>query len=138
MKKNNLMKQGGWHWVTRALLWVSSLLLGLLVIFTVLLSVLDDDDYRVALIWGVDRFLDSTLDIKGPFTISFGKELELEVKKVHFKANDGSYELSIGDFSGRQKLGSYLMTGTWWINDLTFTDVYVDIVPRQHHVDQLA
>ncbi len=136
MKKNNLMKQGGWHWVTRALLWVSSLLLGLLVIFTVLLSVLDDDDYRVALIWGVDRFLDSTLDIKGPFTISFGKELELEVKKVHFKANDGSYELSIGDFSGRQKLGSYLMTGTWWINDLTFTDVYVDINIKERGPDE--
>ncbi|MBQ0806475.1 MAG: AsmA family protein [Porticoccus sp.] len=136
MKKNNLKKQGGWHWVTRALLWVSSLLLGLLVIFTVLLSVLDDDDYRVALIWGVDRFLDSTLEINGPFTISFGKELELEAKKVHLKANDGTYELSIGDFSGRQKLGSYLKTGTLWINDLTFTDVYVDINIKERGLDQ--
>ncbi|MEH6529514.1 MAG: hypothetical protein V7718_06200, partial [Porticoccus sp.] len=131
MKKSNLKKQGGWHWVTQALLWVSSLPLGLLVICVVLLSFLDDDDYRVALIWGVDHFLDSSLEIKGPFSISFGKELEIAARDIHLKANDGSYELSVGDFSGRQQLGSYLKTGTCWIKFLTLIDVHVDITEQR-------
>ncbi|HEB27488.1 MAG TPA: AsmA family protein [Porticoccus sp.] len=130
MKKNNLKKQGGWHWVTHTLLWVSCLPLGLLVIFAVLLSFFDDDDYRAALIWGVDRFLDSSLEIKGPFSVSFGKELEVAARGVHLKADDGSYELSVGEFTGRQQLGSYLKTGTWWINVLTLVDVHVDVTEQ--------
>lgn len=131
MKKSNLKKQGGWHWVTQALLWVLSILLGLLVICVVLFSFLDDDDYRVALIWGVDRFLDSSLEIKGPFSVSFGKDLEVAAGEVYLKAHDGSYELSVGDFSGRQQLGSYLKTGTCWIKFLTLIDVHVDITEQQ-------
>ncbi|MDX2349876.1 MAG: AsmA family protein [Porticoccus sp.] len=131
MKKNNLKKQGGWHWVIHALLWVLSLPLGLLIICVVLLSFLDDDDYRVALIWGVDHFLDSSLEIKGPFSVSFGKELEVAAGEVYLKAYDGSYELSVGNFSGRQQLGSYLKTGTCWIKFLTLIDVHVDITEQQ-------
>jgi AsmA family len=130
MKKSNLKKQGGWHWVARSLLWVSSLPLGLLVICAILLSFFDDDDYRVALIWGVDQFLDSSLEIKGPFSVSFGKELEIAAKEVHLKAGDGSYELSVGEFTGRQQLGSYLKTGTWWINVLTLIDVHVEVTEQ--------
>lgn len=131
MKKRNLKGRGGWRWLTLALLWVSTVPLGLLVIFAVLLSFFDDDDYRVAIIWGVEHFLDSTLEIKGPFSVSFGKEFEIAAGEVYLKANDGSYELSVGEFSGRQQLGSYLKTGTCWIKFLTLIDVRVDITEQQ-------
>ena len=131
MKKSNFKKQGGWHWATHTLVWASSLFFGLLVVCVVLLSLLDDEDYRNVLIWGVDQFLDSSLEIKGPFSISFGKELEVAAGEVYLKANDGSYELSVGDFSGRQQLGSYLKTGTCWIKSLRLIDVHVGIMEQQ-------
>jgi hypothetical protein len=103
------------------------LLLGVLVSLAVLaagaLLLLDDEDYRDALIRASDLFLDARLEINGRFSLDVSREVTLLAEDVFLRANDGSYSFSAGEIIVRQRLGSYLMTGTFWINRLTLSDV---------------
>jgi uncharacterized protein involved in outer membrane biogenesis len=89
---------------------------------------LNDNDYRHALIWSADYFLDSQLEIDGAFSVSIGNEVEVNAEAVRLKANDGSYELSVGKLNVEQRFGSYLSTGTLWINHLGMDDLRAEIV----------
>jgi uncharacterized protein involved in outer membrane biogenesis len=92
---------------------------------------MDDDDYRHVLIWSADYFLDSQLEIDGSFSIKFAREVELNAEKLRLKANDGSYDLSLGKLYLQQRFTSYLGTGTFWINKLSADDLRVEITATQ-------
>jgi len=91
------------------------------------LYLLNDDDYREILIWSADYFLDGRLEIDGAFSVRIGHEVELTAESVRFKAYDGSYDLSVARLNVEQRFGSYLTTGTLWINHLNMEDVRGDI-----------
>jgi uncharacterized protein involved in outer membrane biogenesis len=103
----------------------------LLLLVGLALYLMDDDDYRDVLIWSADYFLDSRLEIDGSFSIKFAQEVELNAEKVHLKANDGSYQLALGNFYLQQRFTSYLRTGTFWINKISADDLQVEITATQ-------
>ena len=111
--------------------WVLYLVGGLLLFVTLLvggaLLFLDDDDYRRLLVFGADHLLDASLEINGDFSFAPGKEITLVAESVRLLAHDGSYSATIGEFSSNQRLGAYLMTGTFWVNSLVLSDVQLDI-----------
>jgi|GEM_PF-1122369 len=89
---------------------------------------MNDNDYRHVLIWSADYFLDSQLEIDGAFSVKFGREVELRAEIVRLKANDSSYDLSLGKLKLEQRFASYLSTGTFWINSLNIEDLHAEIV----------
>ncbi|MDH3901351.1 MAG: hypothetical protein OEU51_09940, partial [Gammaproteobacteria bacterium] len=114
-------------WVRRALYLVVGMLLLAVLLVGGALIFLDDDHYRRLFVFGADHLLDATLEINGDFSFALGKEVTLVAESVRLTANDGSYSANIGEFSGSQRLGSYLMTGTFWVNSLVLSDVQLDI-----------
>jgi len=111
----------------RALFMVLAFGFNLLVVVGAGLYFLNDDDYRHVLIWSVEEFLDSQLEIDGAFSVKFGREVELSAETVRLKANDGSYDLSLGKLHVEQRFASYLSTGTFWINNLSMEDLRAEI-----------
>jgi hypothetical protein len=99
----------------------------LLLLLGASLYFLNDDDYRHVLIWSADYFLDSQLEIDGAFSVRFGREVELNAETVRLKANDGSYDLSLGKLNLEQRFASYVSTGTFWINSLSMEDLSAEI-----------
>jgi hypothetical protein len=99
----------------------------LMLLLGVILYFLSDDNYRQLLVWSADQFLDSELVIDGDFSISIGQEVELTAETVRLKAKDGSYDLSVGKLNVEQRFGSYLWTGTLWINHLNMEDLRGEI-----------
>ena len=91
----------------RALLIVLGFGLNLLLLLGVGIYLLNDDDYRRVAIWSADYFLDSELEIDGGFSLRIGHEVELTAETVRLKANDGSYDLSVGKLNVAQRFGSY-------------------------------
>ena len=119
-------KPGG-SWKRRALVFVAAALVSLLSILGGALYLLDDDGYRHVLIWSADYFLDSQLEIEGAFSIRFAREVELNAEKLHLKANDGSYDLSLDGFYLQQRFTSYLRSGSFWINKLSVDSLQAEI-----------
>ena len=111
----------------RALLMVLAFGLNLVLLLGVGIYLLNNDDYRRVAIWSADYFLDSRLDIDGEFSLRIGHQVELTAEAVHLKANDGSYDLSVGKLNVEQRFGSYLWTGTLWINHLNLEDLHGEI-----------
>jgi hypothetical protein len=118
-------------WIKRLLL----IMLGLMLVITVLIGValvyLDDEDYRRLLIRETDRFLDARLEINGPFSLALGRDLSLIAGDVRLSANDGSYTFEAGEVDLSQRLGSWLMTGTLWINHLFLSDGQLYLKPGE-------
>ena len=111
----------------RALLVVLAFGLNLMLLAGVGLYLLNDDDYRKIAIWSADYFLDGRLEIDGAFSVRIGHEVELTAEGLHLKSYDGSYDLSVGRLNVEQRFGSYLTTGTLWINHLNMEDLQGDI-----------
>jgi hypothetical protein len=101
--------------------------LNLVLLTGVGLYLLNDDDYRKILIWSADYFLDGRLEIDGAFSVSIGHQVELTAEAVRLKAYDGSYDLSLARLNVEQRFGSYLSTGTLWINHLNMEDLHGEI-----------
>jgi uncharacterized protein involved in outer membrane biogenesis len=104
---------------------LASLVLGLLVLTIGALFVLDDEDYRSALVWAADRLLDASLEIKGPFALHFGRQATLSAGDASLKAHDGSYDLEVGSFQTDVRLDS-LLQGIIWVKGLTLADVRLE------------
>jgi hypothetical protein len=119
---NNNDNNTRFGWARRLLLLLIVLLLGLTVLVGGALVYLDDEDYRRLLIWEADRFHDARLEINGPFSLRLGRDLALIAGDVRLTANDGSYTVEAGEVDLSQRLGSWLMTGTLWINHLTLSN----------------
>jgi len=90
-----------------------------------------DDNYRSALIWSADYFYDSQLEIDGDLSLEFGKEVRIAAVGIRLKANDGSYDLSIGKIDGRERFLSFFKTGSWWIPEISLSDVRVEIFEKE-------
>jgi uncharacterized protein involved in outer membrane biogenesis len=99
----------------------------LMLLLGVGIYLLNDDDYRRVAIWSADYFLDSRLEIDGDFSLRIGHQVELTAETVRLKANDGSYDLSVGKLNVGQRFGSYLWTGTLWINHLNLENLRGEI-----------
>jgi hypothetical protein len=82
--------------ILRLAILLPGIVLGLAGMMTAALFILDDDDYRAGLIWAAGRFLDASLEIRGPFALHLGREASLTAGDVSLKANDGSYSLAVG------------------------------------------
>ena len=113
-------------WILRLAVLVPAMVLALAVMVTGALFVLDDEDYRSALVWSADRFLDATLEIGGPFALHLGREASLTAGDFSLRANDGSYSLAVGDFRTRVRLDS-LLEGIYWIKSLVLADVQLEV-----------
>lgn len=114
--------------IGRALILVPAFLVGLLLLLGATLYVMSADSYRNALIWSVDLFLDSQLQIDGTFLIDFGQNTQLIAKDVRLNANDGSYALSIGELHLEQDLDSSIETRSFWLNHLRLSDLDIEVV----------
>ena len=119
----------------RVLTLVAAACINLLLLLGTFLYFMDDDDYRHVLIWSADYFLDSQLEIDGAFTVRFDREFELAAEKVRLKANDGSYDLSLGKLNIEQRLGSYLSEGRLWINSLSMEDLHGEMTATETEQD---
>ena len=91
------------------------------------LTFFDDEDYRWLLGAGAEHLLDARLEINGAFSLSIGRNLQLHAGDVRLIADDGSYLFEAGTVRLNQRLGSYLMTGTFWINQLVLSDAQLYI-----------
>lgn len=118
-------------WMKRLLLLLLGLVLGIAVLIGGALVYLDDEDYRRLLIREADRFLDARLEINGPFSLTLGRDLLLIAGDVRLSANDGSYTFEAGEIDLSQRLGSWLMTGTLWINHLVLSDGQLYLRPGE-------
>jgi hypothetical protein len=115
-------------WARRLLLLLLALALGVGLLIGGALLYLDDEDYRLLLIWEADQFLDAQLEINGPFSLTLGRNLLLNAGDVRLTANDGSYTFEAGEIDLSQRLGSWLMTGTFWTNHLRLADVQLHLI----------
>ena len=113
-------------WILRLAVLLPSIVLSLAVMVTGVLFILDDGDYRSALVWSADRFLDASLEIGGPFALQFGREASLTAGDVSLRANDGSYSLAVGEFRTRVRLDS-LLKGLFWVKSLILADVQLEV-----------
>jgi len=118
-------------WIKRLLVLIVSVIFGSALLVTGVVVLLSDDEYKQLLSWGAEQFLDSTLVISGPINLDISKNITLESGDISLKANNGSYTLSIGSLHGSFRLGSYLRTGTFWINSLALEDVTIQVVESE-------
>ena len=104
--------------------------LGLLLIPVLLLAgallVLDDEDYRDALIWAAERYLDARLEINGPFSFELGSELSLTAERFNLLAKDEQFSLSVEELATRLRLMP-LLSGTIWLDQLVLNDTKLTI-----------
>jgi len=112
-------------WTLRLASLLAGLVLGLAVLAGGALFVLDDEDYRSALIWAAGRFLDASLEIRGPFALHLGREATLSAVDTSLRAHDGSYSLEAGSFQTRVRLDS-LLEGIVWVKGVMLADVRVE------------
>jgi len=113
--------------------WLRSLLLLLAIsaAITVLLPagallILDDSDYKRVLVWATDTFLDSKLEIAGPFSISLSGGVHVTADDVRLQAHDGSYILETQAFRTSFRIVS-ILSGAFVINDLVLVDASLRI-----------
>jgi len=113
-------------WILRLAILLPAMVLGLAIMVAGTLFILDDGDFRSALVWSADRFLDASLEIEGPFALHLGREASLTAGDVNLLAKDGSYSLTVGEFRTRVRLDS-LLEGIFWIKSLIFADVQLEV-----------
>ena len=96
------------------------------------LLILDDADYKRILVWATDTFLDSRLDIAGPFSFSvkLSEGILVSAGDIRLRAHDGSYFITTQQFSTNFRLVS-ILSGALVIKDLTLTDAHLRINETQ-------
>ena len=112
-------------WVLGLTRLLVGLVFGLAVLVGGALYVLDDQDYRSALVWAAGRFLDARLEIGGPFALHFGREIRLSAANARLRAFDGSYNIEVVSFQTSVLLDS-LLEGVVWIKNVTLADVRLE------------
>ena len=114
-------------WIKRLLILLAGLLLGSALLIAASILILEESDYKRMLGWGAEHFLDSQLVIDGPLEIEISRNLSVSSGKIFLKADDDSYQLSIGKLHANFRLSSYLQTGTFWFNNLQLEDIRLDV-----------
>jgi uncharacterized protein involved in outer membrane biogenesis len=113
--------------------WIKKIFVPLIVLFAVfviivgvLLTVLDDEDYRKILISLVNSNTELTLAIDGGFTLDLSSEPSITVSQVSLKSANGDYDVQIDDIEAQIKL-SPLLDGILWFKTLKINDVDIHI-----------
>ena len=127
-RQNRLAHISLGRYLRRLMLLITGIVLALALLLAALLTLLDDEQYRDALVWSADAFMDARLEIKEKFSLDFGRNILLKADAVQLYANDGSYKLDIGSFDGSMRFGDYIKTGTFWVNSLALADVRFEII----------
>ena len=122
-------------WVKRLLILLASLLLTSVLILVCAVLLLQESNYKRILGWGAEQFLDSQLIIKGPLKLDIARNLVLSSGEILLYANDDSYRLAIGKLHASFRLGSYLQTGFFWLNNLELQDINLRVkeTPEGYH-----
>ena len=76
-------------WVVRLLILAIGLLVATALVLALALAAFDDEDYRDALVWAAERYLDVTLKIDGELSIELGPTLALHAQGLSLQTNDG-------------------------------------------------
>lgn len=114
------------HWPWRLLLLLPGVIAAMLLLLAGTLLVLDDADYKRILEWASDTFLDSDLEIAGPFSLRFSDGIHVKADDVRLHAHDGSFSIATRQFSTAFRVIS-LMSGALEIQDLALTDTRLRI-----------
>ncbi|HYQ70684.1 MAG TPA: hypothetical protein VET88_02020, partial [Gammaproteobacteria bacterium] len=113
-------------WLRRLLLLLTAVITAAILLPAGALLVLDDTDYKRILVWATDTFLDSELEIAGPFTITLSDGVHVSAGDVRLQAHDGAYTLTTQAFSTYFRVVS-VFSGTLVIHDLVLTDASLRI-----------
>ncbi|MCK5480351.1 MAG: hypothetical protein KAJ06_04360, partial [Gammaproteobacteria bacterium] len=73
MKREGINTSKSGAWLKRVGVVFIGLLAGLALVIAVLLVVFDEADYKRALAWSADHFLDSELVISGPLSVGYSE-----------------------------------------------------------------
>ena len=113
--------------------WIKKIFVPLIVLFAVsliiagiLLTVLDDEDYRKILISLVNSNSELTLAIDGGFTLDLSSEPSFSASQVSLQSANGDYDIQIDDIEAQIKL-SPLLNGILWFKTLKVNDVDIHI-----------
>jgi len=120
--------------------WIKKIFVPLIVLFAVsliivgiLLTVLDDEDYRKILISLVNSNSELTLAIDGGFTLDLSSEPSFSASQVSLQSANGDYDIQIDDIEAQIKL-SPLLNGILWFKTLKVNDVDIHIDERSVQV----
>ncbi len=108
-------------WPRRLLLLLSGMVSALALLLAGALLTLDDTDYKRILVWATAEFLDSDLEIAGPFSVKLSDGIHVTAEDVRLQARDGSYTLSTHEFTTYFRVIS-MLSGALVIHDLVLTD----------------
>jgi len=117
--------------VGRALVLVAAFIVALLLLFSAALFLMSDEDYRDALIFSADLFFDSRLDIDGAFALRLGHKIELKAENIRWSANDGPFNVSIGELHIEQNVDLSFKSQTLWIESLRVTDLHIEMTAKE-------
>jgi hypothetical protein len=113
-------------WIRHGLILLAALFTSLLLVIAGLVVFLDDSDYRDILEWTADTFLDASLEINGPFTLTVGRELSLAAGDVRLQHSGDEFTLHMTTFAVQLQLPP-LLQGNWWISNLQTSGVHLRI-----------
>jgi len=114
----------GRSWPRRLLLLLAGTVAALVLLLAGALLILDDTDYKRILEWATDTFLDSELEIGGPFSVRLSDGIHVMAGAVQLQAHDGSYSVSANKFSTQFRVVS-IFSGALVIKDLSLADAHV-------------
>ena len=113
-------------WLRRLILLFLALFFSLVVLLAGVVLVFDEGDYKHALSWVADRFLDSTLVIDGRLSVQYSNGLVLSVDDVKLDTHDDSYHFSIQALRAVVRPRP-LLSKTLWLDDLTVSGFYLKV-----------
>jgi len=111
-------------WTGRLLILLIGLLLALAL--TAALALFDDEDYRDALVWAAEKYLDITLAIDGKLEIELGPTLALHAQGLRLQTSDGQVTASITSLATQLQLQP-LLSKTIWLDSLTIVGAKFEI-----------
>ncbi len=110
--------------------WIKRLLLsfvGVILVITLILigttQFLDETHYKNLLIWAAKNYLNSELQIHGPFELEFSENTKLTTNDISLNSYDNDTKITIGKLLINFRLSSYIDTGVFWFNELVLEDV---------------
>ncbi|WP_426417796.1 AsmA family protein [Aestuariirhabdus sp. LZHN29] len=115
-------------WSVRIAKSLGIFLAAIVIICATIVLLVSNEQYRGALIWGADHFLDSTLKLDGTLAIGIGKELSLSANTAQLIADDGSYKIASGKFEARLDIISSLRSRTWRFSTLKLVNTHIQIL----------
>ena len=114
------------RWAKRLLILGVALASVLTLVLVTVVAFLDDDDYRHALTWAAETYLDARLTVDGKLSIELGPRLSLRAEGVRLETNDGQFSGSASEFAADLQLQP-LLSDVLWFDSLTITGARFDL-----------